>query len=324
MTMQRMIVSQPGGPEAMQLEELETPAPGPGEVRVRVEAAGVNFIDVYLRSGQYPGPLPLTLGKEGAGTVEALGDGVDNLAIGARVAWSDVNGSYATHVIAPPDKLVAVPDAVSLRAAGAAMLQGMTAHYLTQSTYELSAGDTCLVHASAGGVGLLLCQLGRRVGARVIGTASTKDKAARARAAGASDVIDYTETDFETAVRTLTDDRGVDVVYDSVGRSTFEKSLHCLRPRGYLVLFGQSSGAVPPFDPQLLNRHGSLFLTRPSLFHYIGSRQELLSRAGDVLGWIASGELEINIGEALPLAEAAEAHRRLEGRQTTGKVLLIP
>ncbi|HUH05988.1 MAG TPA: zinc-binding dehydrogenase, partial [Kofleriaceae bacterium] len=207
---------------------------------------------------------------------------------------------------------------------GAAMLQGMTAHYLTQSTYELGAGDVCLVHAAAGGVGLLLCQLGRRVGARVIGTASTESKAARARAAGASDVIDYTTTDFETAVRTLTDDRGVDVVYDSVGRSTFEKSLHCLRPRGYLVLFGQSSGAVAPFDPQLLNRHGSLFLTRPSLFHYIGSRQELLSRAGDVLGWIASGELEINVGEALPLAEATEAHRRLEGRQTTGKVLLIP
>lgn len=321
--MKRIIVPQPGGPEAMQLEELATPAPGAGQVRVRVEAAGVNFIDVYLRSGQYPAQVPVALGKEGAGTIEELGDGVDHLAVGDRVAWSDVNGSYATHVIAPADKLVAVPDAVSLRHAAAAMLQGMTAHYLTQSTFELGAGHTCLVHAAAGGVGLLLCQLGRRVGARVIGTTSTEAKAARARAAGASDVILYTETDLEPAVRALTDDRGVDVVYDSVGRSTFEKSLHCLRPRGYLVLFGQSSGPVAPFDPQLLNRHGSLFLTRPSLFHYIGSRQELLSRAGDVLGWIASGELEITIGEALPLADAAEAHRRLEGRRTTGKVLLL-
>jgi NADPH2:quinone reductase len=322
--MNAIVVAEPGGPEAMKLVEEELPAPGPGQVLVRVRAAGVNFIDVYHRTGLYPAEPPVRLGLEGAGEVEAVGDGVDNPAVGDRVAWTGVPGSYATHVVAPRDRLVPLPDELGFAAGAAAMLQGMTAHYLTESTFRLESGNRCLVHAAAGGVGLLLCQLGRRRGARVIGTVSTADKEALAREAGAADVIRYTETDFESETRRLTDGDGVHVVYDSVGKTTFESSLRCLRPRGTLVLFGQSSGPVEPFDPQLLNRGGSLYLTRPSLFHYISTRAELLARAGDVLGWVADGELRLRIDRELPLADAAEAHRLLESRATSGKLLLIP
>ena len=314
----------PGGPEVMVIEERDTPAPGRGQALVEVEAAGVNYIDVYHRTGQYPGPRPIPLGQEGAGRVRAVGPDVTGLAPDQRVAWTGVSGSYATHVIAPADRLVPVPEGIDARTAAAAMLQGMTAHYLTRSTFPLKAGDVCLVQAAAGGVGLLLCQLGRRAGARVIGTASTADKAERARAAGATDVILYRDVDFETETRRLTGGRGVDVVYDSVGKDTFERSLRCLRPRGMLVLFGQSSGAVGPFDPQLLNKHGSLFLTRPNLAHHVSTRAELLDRAGDVLAWVAAGDLKLEIAAELPLERAAQAHRMLESRQTSGKLLLIP
>jgi len=297
----------------MSLDTLDTPEPGDGEVRVRIEACGVNFIDVYQRSGQYPKPPPVPLGLEGAGVVEA-----GALPAGTRVAWTGVPGSYATHVIAPADRVVVLPDGVDARAGAAAMLQGMTAHYLSQSTYPIAAGDRCLIHAAAGGVGLLLCQMAKRAGATVFGTVSTEEKAELARAAGADEVILYTKTDFAEVATHM------NVVYDSVGRDTFDRSLTCLAPRGTLVLFGQSSGAVEPFDPQRLNQGGSLYLTRPSLFHYIASRDELVARAGDVLGWIASGELRLRIGAEYPLAEAAEAHRALEGRRTTGKVMLVP
>jgi NADPH2:quinone reductase len=310
---QTIRVHEPGGPDAMSLDTLDTPEPGDGEVRVRIEACGVNFIDVYQRSGQYPKPPPVPLGLEGAGVVEA-----GALPAGTRVAWTGVPGSYATHVIAPADRVVVLPDGVDARAGAAAMLQGMTAHYLSQSTYPIAAGDRCLIHAAAGGVGLLLCQMAKRAGATVFGTVSTEEKAELARAAGADEVILYTKTDFAEVATHM------NVVYDSVGRDTFDRSLTCLAPRGTLVLFGQSSGAVEPFDPQRLNQGGSLYLTRPSLFHYIASRDELVARAGDVLGWIASGELRLRIGAEYPLAEAAEAHRALEGRRTTGKVMLVP
>jgi NADPH2:quinone reductase len=310
---QTIRVHEPGGPDAMSLDTLDTPEPGDGEVRIRIEACGVNFIDVYQRSGQYPKPPPVPLGLEGAGVVEA-----GALPAGTRVAWTGVPGSYATHVIAPADRVVVLPDGVDARAGAAAMLQGMTAHYLSQSTYPIAAGDRCLIHAAAGGVGLLLCQMAKRAGATVFGTVSTEEKAELARAAGADEVILYTKTDFAEVATHM------NVVYDSVGRDTFDRSLTCLAPRGTLVLFGQSSGAVEPFDPQRLNQGGSLYLTRPSLFHYIASRDELVARAGDVLGWIASGELRLRIGAEYPLAEAAEAHRALEGRRTTGKVMLVP
>jgi NADPH2:quinone reductase len=310
---QTIRVHEPGGPDAMSLDTLDTPEPGDGEVRVRIEACGVNFIDVYQRSGQYPKPPPVPLGLEGAGVVEA-----GALPAGTRVAWTGVPGSYATHVIAPADRVVVLPDGVDARAGAAAMLQGMTAHYLSQSTYPIAAGDRCLIHAAAGGVGLLLCQMAKRARATVFGTVSTEEKAELARAAGADEVIVYTKTDFAEVATHM------NVVYDSVGRDTFDRSLTCLAPRGTLVLFGQSSGAVEPFDPQRLNQGGSLYLTRPSLFHYIASRDELVARAGDVLGWIASGELRLRIGAEYPLAEAAEAHRALEGRRTTGKVMLVP
>lgn len=314
----------PGDPGAMRLDELPTPQPGPGQARVRVHAAGVNFIDVYHRTGLYPGELPIVLGREGAGVVESLGAGVSNLSVGDRVAWTNVAGSYATHVIAPAERLVPLPEALSFRDGAAAMLQGMTAHYLTQSTVQLSAGDTVLVHAAAGGVGRLLCQLAHRAGCRVIGTAGTPAKAEAARAHGADEMILYEEVDFEDEVRRLTNGAGVSVVYDSVGRATFDRSLRCLSPRSTMVLFGQSSGPVPPFDPQLLNKLGSLYLTRPTLFHYTATRAELLARAGDVLGWVADGELRLSIDEELPLERAADAHRKLEARQTSGKLLLIP
>jgi NADPH:quinone reductase len=322
--MRAIMVHEFGGPEVMRFEEVATPEPGPGEARVALEAAGVNFIDIYHRTGLYKNALPLGLGQEGAGTVEAVGPGVREVAVGDRVAWKDQFGSYATHAIVPVAKLVPVPEGVSGRDAAAAMLQGMTAHYLTHSTYALKEGDSCLVHAAAGGVGLLLCQMAKLRGARVIGTVSSEEKAALAREAGADEVVNYTQEDFAEAAKRFGGGRGLDVVYDGVGKDTFDKSLTTLRPRGYMVLFGQSSGPVPPFDPQTLNARGSLFLTRPSLGFYTLDRDELMWRARDLFGWIAEGKLKLRIGKTYPLAEAAQAHRDLNGRATTGKLLLIP
>jgi NADPH2:quinone reductase len=316
--------TQPGGSEVLVLAEHPTPRPGPTEALVRVEAAGVNFIDVYQRSGQYQVPRPIALGLEGAGVVEAVGSPDIGVAVGDHVAWSSAPGSYATHAVVPADRLVPVPSGVSSPIAAASMLQGMTAHYLAHSTYRLAAGETALVHAAAGGVGLLLCQMAKRAGVRVIGTVSTEEKAALAREAGAAEIVFYTQTDFAAETRRLTAGRGVDVVYDSVGRTTFDKSLDCLRPRGMMVLFGQSSGAVPPLELQLLAQKGSLFVTRPTLGAYTATRAELLERAGAVLGAVARGELSVRIGATFPLAEAARAHEALTGRATTGKVLLLP
>jgi NADPH2:quinone reductase len=316
-------IQQQGGPEVLRLEDVPTPEPGPGQVRVRVAAAGVNFIDIYHRSGQYRVALPFPIGGEGAGTVEAVGPGVADLKPGARVAWAQVQGSYATHVVAPADKLVPVPDGVRLEDAAALMLQGMTAHYLSHATYPLKPGEACLVHAAAGGVGQLLIQMAKQRGAGpVIGTVSTEAKAEIAGAAGADHVIRYTEQDFETETRRITEGRGVPVVYDSVGKDTFEKSLACLAPRGTLVLFGASSGPVPPFDP--ITVIGSYYLTCPTLGHYIATRDELLSRAGDVFGWLRDGKLRVRIDRTYPLAEAGRAQTDLAGRGTAGKLLLIP
>jgi NADPH2:quinone reductase len=312
-----------GGPDAMRAEARDPGAPGPGTARVRVAAAGVNFIDVYFRTGAYPAPLPFVLGLEGAGEVEAVGSDVP-LAAGDRVAWASVPGSYASAIVAPAERLVRVPAGVALDVAAAAMLQGMTAHYLAHGTRETRAGDTALVHAAAGGVGLLLVQTLRAAGARVIGTCSTAEKEALAREAGAEAVIRYGEVDFADEVRRLTNGDGVDVVYDGVGRTTFDGSLRSLRVRGLCVLYGQSSGPVPPFELQRLNQGGSLFVTRPSLAHYTQDRAELELRAGAVLGAIAAGRLGVRVGARFPLAEAAAAHRALEGRATTGKVLLLP
>jgi len=322
--MKAIRVHAPGGPDALRYEAMPEPAPGPGQALVKIEAAGVNFIDVYQRTGLYKVAMPFTLGQEAAGTVTAVGAGVSEPRVGARVAYSSVMGAYADYAAVPADRLVALPDGVSTRQAAAAMLQGMTAHYLATTTYPLEPGHACLVHAAAGGVGLLLCQVARRQGARVIGTVSTPEKAALARDAGAHEVILYTEQDFEVEVKRITGGAGVEVVYDSVGKTTFDKGLNCLKPRGYMVLYGQSSGPVGAFDPQVLSQRGSLFLTRPTLGHYIATRAELAARAGEVLGWIARGELKVRIERELPLAQAAEAHRLLEGRKTTGKVLLIP
>jgi NADPH:quinone reductase len=323
-------LTETGGPDVMRWTELPTPGPGKNEVLVRLEAAGVNFIDVYFRKGLYRMPLPGIVGVEGAGVVEQIGPEVTAFRVGDRVAWADragaatAGGTYATHVVVPAARAVAVPAGLDARLAAAAMLQGMTAHYLSRSTFTLRAGHSCLVHAAAGGVGLLLCQMARKAGARVIGTVSTEEKAVLAREAGASDVILYEQTDFEAEVKRLTSGRGVDVVYDSVGRTTFERSLGSLSMRGMLVLYGQSSGPVPPFDPQILNAKGSLYLTRPSLTHYVSTRDELLSRASEVLSSVKSGELKVRIGATFPVARAADAHRALEGRTTTGKVLLVP
>lgn len=322
--MQAIRVHQFGGPEALRFEELPTPEPRAGEALVRVEAIGVNFIDIYHRTGLYPNALPLGLGQEAAGVVEAVGLDAGDVRVGDRVAWKDQFGSYATHTVVPVAKLVPVPDGVSTQDAAAAMLQGMTAHYLTHSTYRLRQGDTCLVHAAAGGVGLLLCQLAKLRGARAIGTVSTEEKAQLAREAGADEVIIYTQEDFAAATKRLTGGQGVNVVYDGVGKETFDKSLDALRPRGYLVLFGQASGPVPAFDPQVLNAKGSLFLTRPSLGFYTLTREELLERASDIFGWIEAGQLRLRIGQTYPLSEAARAHQDLAGRRTTGKVLLLP
>jgi NADPH:quinone reductase len=313
-----------GGPEVLQLDEVPVPVPGPGQALVRIEAAGVNFIDIYHRNGLYKVPLPLVPGQEGAGVVTALGPDATGVAIGDRVGYTGVLGAYAEFAVVPADRLVPLPPGVTARQAAAALLQGVTAHYLATSTYRLAAGETCLVHAAAGGLGLLLCQIAKRLGARVIGTVSTEAKAQLARAAGADEVILYTEQDFEAEVKRLTGGAGVRVVYDSVGKTTFDKSLNCLARRGMLVLCGQSSGPVPPLDPQVLNQKGSLYLTRPTLAHYTATREELLARAGEVLGWVADGSLTVRIGREYPLAQAAEAHRALAGRETTGKVLLLP
>ena len=322
--MKAIRVSEHGGPEVLRYEEVPKPSPGPDQALIKLEAIGVNFIDTYHRTGLYPVSLPFIPGLEGAGVVEAVGENVTEVQPGDRVAYTGIPGSYAEYVVAPAARLVKLPDAIGFREGAAIMLQGLTAHYLATSTYPLKSGDTALVHAAAGGVGLLLVQMAKLRGARVFGTVSTEEKARLAKEAGADEVILYTQQDFEAEVKRLTDGRGVNVVYDSVGKTTFEKSLNCLAPLGYLVLYGQSSGPVPPFDPLVLSQKGSLFLTRPSLGDYIPTREALLQRAGEVLGWLTSGQLKLHIGKVFPLAEAAEAHRQLEGRQTTGKVLLIP
>ena len=313
-----------GGPEVLRLIELPTPAPGKGQALVRVEAAGVNFIEIYQRTGLYKLPLPFTPGQEGAGVVEAVGEGVTEVRAGERVAWAGAIGSYATHQLLPAARLVPVPRGLDSRTAAAAILQGMTAHYLVTDTFPLRPGHMCLIHAAAGGVGQLFCQLASRAGAHVIGTAGSSEKVRLAKETGAHDAIDYRKQDFEAEVKRITGGAGVHVVYDSVGKDTWEKSLRCLRPRGMLVLFGQSSGAVPPFDPQLLAAGGSLFLTRPTLGSYVLTRDELLNRAGAVFGAVERGDLKVKIEQVLPLAEAAKAHELLASRKTTGKLLLVP
>jgi NADPH:quinone reductase len=322
--MKAIIVETCGAPEVLASQETEKPVPKTGEALIKLEAIGINFIDVYHRTGLYPLPRPFIPGMEAAGTVEAIGEGVTEVAVGDRVAYAMQPGAYAEYAVVPAWKLVQIPNEVSAEQAAAAMLQGMTAHYLVTSVYPVKAGDTALIHAAAGGVGLLLNQMVKNIGARAIGTVSTAAKAALAREAGADEVILYTEQDFEAEVRRLTDGKGVQVVYDSVGKDTYLKSLNCLAPRGMLALFGQSSGSVPAFDPALLAQKGSLFLTRPSLAHYAATREELLWRAGDLFDWIKTGKLKLRIEKTFPLTEAAEAHRQLEGRKTTGKVLLLP
>ncbi len=314
-----------GGPEALRFEDVPDPTPKAGEALVRVEAAGVNFIEVYFRTGVYKSAgHPFTPGGEAAGIVEAVGPGVTDVKPGDRVTTVNAQGAYAEKTLVAAARLVRIPDGVTARQAAAAMLQGMTAHYLATSTRPLGPGDSCLVHAAAGGVGLLLCAIAKRRGARVIGTASTPEKAALARKAGADEVILYTQADFVAETKRLTDGKGVQAVFDSVGKTTFEKGLDALALRGTMALFGQSSGPAGPIDPQVLNQKGSVFLTRPSLFHYVASREELLARAGDVLAWVKDGSLEVRVDRELPLADAAAAHRALEGRQTAGKILLIP
>lgn len=317
-------VHRQGGPEVLQLEDAEVPRPGPGQVLLRIEAVGVNFVEIYQRTGLYKLPLPFVAGAEAAGTVEAVGSGVTTAQPGDRVATLNASGAYAEFALVQADRVVPVPDGVTTRQAAAVLLQGATAHYLTTSTFPLTRGHTCLVHAAAGGVGLLLCQMARRIGARVLATVSTEEKAALAREAGADEVILYTQADFESEVKRLTAGAGVHVNYDSVGRTTFAKGLNCLAPRGMMVLFGQSSGPVEALDPQILAQKGSLFLTRPTIAQYVATRAELLERLGQVLGWVASGELKVRIGQEYPLAQAAEAQRALEERRTTGKVVLLP
>lgn len=313
-----------GNPDVLKYEDIPTPEPGPGQVRVQVKAAGVNFIDTYHRRGWYPIPAPFTPGVEAAGVIDAIGPDVTGIKVGDRVAYGLTIGSYAEYSIVSAGVVVPLPDSVSFENGAAAMIQGMTAHYLACSTYPLQPSDTCLIHAAAGGTGALLVQIAKIRGARVIGTVSNAEKEAIARESGADEVIRYTEKDFESEVKRLTDGKGVNVVYDSVGLTTFDKSLSCLRPRGYMVLFGQASGIVPPVDPQTLNQKGSLFLTRPVLGAYTLTREELLGRAADVFGWVAAGRLKIRPDKSFPLAQAQAAHEYLEGRQTKGKVLLIP
>jgi NADPH2:quinone reductase len=322
--MKAIRVHEIGGPEVLRYEDAPVPQPGPGEARVKIEAAGLNYIDTYFRAGLYAAPPPFTPGSEAAGVVDAVGPGVTLVKPGDRVAYCLVLGTYAEYAVVPATMLVPVPAGLGSDLAAASILQGMTAHYLTISTYPLKQGDVALVHAAGGATGQLLVQLAKRAGATVIGTAGSDEKAALARQAGADAMILYETEDFEVEVKQLTDGRGVDVVYDSVGKTTFAKSLSCLRPRGLMALFGQSSGPVPPVDLQILNQKGSLFVTRPTLGHYVATRSELVSRAGDVFMWVLSGELTVRIDRVLPLREAAEAHRQLQNRQTAGKVLLLP
>jgi NADPH:quinone reductase len=322
--MKAIQVQQTGGPEAMELVELPVPELKANEAVIKLAASGVNFIDIYIREGRYKAPLPFVLGQEGAGVVVAVGSDVKTLKAGDRVAYASVLGSYAEYAAVPADRLVPVPSGVTDQQAASAMLQGMTAHYLSHSTFPLKRGDTALVHAAAGGVGLLLTQMAHHLGARVIATVSTDEKAKLAREAGADEIILYTQSDFEEETKKLTGGKGVDVVYDSVGKTTFEKGLNILRPRGMMVLFGGSSGAVPPFDLIALSQKGSLFVTRPTLHHYTITREELVDRANSVFGMIGAGKLKLRIEHTYPLAEAQQAHRDLEGRKTTGKLLLIP
>jgi len=322
--MKAIQIQSTGGPEVVEPVELPIPEPGPGQVLIRIEATGVNFIEIYFRKGVYKAAFPLVPGSEAAGTVEELGPGVTGFEAGDPVASTAVMGSYAEYALVPAAQLVKIPAGVTMEQAAAVLLQGMTAHYLSHSTFPLKAGDTALVHAGAGGVGLLLTQMAAHIGTRVISTVSTEAKADLSREAGASEVILYSEKDFEVEVKRLTKGKGVDVVYDSVGKTTFDKSLNCLRPRGLMALFGASSGPVPPFDPTLLNSKGSLFLTRPTLWHYIATRAELEWRAGDVFSWVAGGQLKLRTEHTYPLAEAAQAQVDLEERKTTGKILLVP
>jgi NADPH:quinone reductase len=322
--MKAIQIKQTGGVEAMELVDLPIPSPKPNEAVVKLAASGVNFIDVYNREGRYKVALPFVLGQEGAGTVSAVGSDVKSLKIGDRVAWSSILGSYAEYAAVVADRLVPIPVGVTDQQAAAAMLQGMTAHYLSHDTFALKRGETALVHAAAGGVGLLLTQMAHNIGARVIATVSTEEKAKLAREAGADEIILYTQSDFEAETKRLTNGKGVDVVYDSVGKTTFEKGFNILRPRGMMALYGGSSGAAPAIDPIMLTQKGSLFLTRPSLGNYIATREELLARAGAVFGMIAAGKLKLRIEHTYPLAEVQRAHRELEGRHTTGKLLLIP
>jgi NADPH:quinone reductase len=322
--MKAIRVNAPGGPEVLHYEDVADPTPKAGEATVKVDAAGINYIDVYQRSGQYKLNLPLTLGLEAGGTVTAVGPNVTEVKVGDKVAYTGVAGAYAQYAAVPAARLVTLPAGLSTRQGAAAMLQGLTAHYLACSTYPLKSGDTCLVHAAAGGVGLLLCQIAKMRGARVIGTVSTEEKAKLAREAGASDVILYTKQDFEAEVKRLTDGKGLQVVYDSVGQTTFDKGFSCLAPRGMMALYGQSSGPIGAFDLGVLNAKGSLFVTRPSLNHHIITRAELLERSNELLGWIRDGKLKLRTEFEFPLKDAADAHRALEGRKTTGKVLLIP
>jgi NADPH2:quinone reductase len=318
-------VNENGGPEVLSYEDVEALEPGPGQALVRLAASGVNFIDIYQRTGTYPMDLPLTLGQEGAGEIEAVGEGVEEVSPGDYVAFANVMGAYAEYIVAPAERLV--PFNVTLveaRLAAAVMLQGMTAHYLTHSTFPLEEGQTALVHAAAGGVGLLLCQLAKMRGATVIGTVGTEEKAQLAKGAGADEVILYTEQDFVEETERITNGEGVDVVYDSVGKDTFDGSLDVLRPRGYMVLFGASSGPVPPLDPQILNQKGGLFLTRPALAQYTATREELLWRAQSLFSWIGQNNLDVRIGGTYELSDAEQAHRDLEGRKSTGKLILLP
>ena len=322
--MKAIQVSKTGGPEVLTLTEIPAPTPKPNEALVQIKSAGVNFIDVYFREGRYPAPLPFINGQEGAGVVTEVGSEVTSVMAGERVAYTGSLGSYAEYAAVPADRLVKIPDGLDFENAASAMLQGMTAHYLCHSTYKLQSGETALVHAAAGGVGALLVQMCKKIGARVIATVGSQQKADIAREAGADECIIYTEADFESETKRLTEGKGVHVVYDGVGKATFDKDLNVLRPRGYLVLFGGSSGAVPPFDLIQLSQKGSLYITRPTLGHYTATREELEWRAHDVLGWVASGELKLRIHKTYPLADAAQAHRDLEGRKTMGKLLLMP
>jgi NADPH:quinone reductase len=322
--MRAVVVTQTGGPEVLAVEDRETPTPGPGQLLVRTGAIGVNFIDTYQRDGKYPIPTPFVLGLEGAGTVETVGPDVDEFAVGDRVAWAAALGSYAEYVLVPAAVAVPVPDTVSDELAAASMLQGMTAHYLTHSLYAVQEGDTALVHAGAGGMGLLLTQLIKLRGGRVITTVSSEEKEKLSREAGADHVIRYTEVDFTEEVRRLTDGVGVPVVYDGVGKTTFDGSLGSLKPRGMFALYGAASGPVSPVDPMRLNAAGSVFLTRPTLAHYVATREELLWRANDVLSWVGNGRLDVRIGHRYPLEAARQAQEDLEGRRTTGKLLLLP